>query len=102
MPLFRQLEFAFEKLATRLGVGKDGVEGPALRLPNSPVATGAVALQFRGRDVELEQIARELLRARGASRVANELHVEWNARMKTAAGRADYRQKPISLNPRLL
>jgi len=102
MPLFRQLEFAFEKLATRVGAGKDGVAGQALRLPNSLAPTGAVTLQFRGRDIDLEQIARELLRARGASRLAKELHVEWNSRMKTAAGRADYRQKLISLNPRLL
>jgi SprT protein len=27
--------------------------------------------------------------------------VEWNSRLKTAAGRADYRQKLVSLNPRL-
>src|SRR5262249_37510063 len=27
---------------------------------------------------------------------------EWNRRLKTAAGRADYRQKVISLNPRLM
>src|SRR5438045_8660577 len=74
MPLFRQLEFLFGQLATRVDVGKDGVEGQALRLPNSPAATAAVALQFRGRDVDLEQIARELLRARGASRLAKDLH----------------------------
>ena len=102
MPLFKQLEFAFEKLATRVGVGKDGLVGQALGLPNFLSVTAAVALPFRGRDVELDQIARELLRTRGASRLANELHVEWNSRMKTAAGRADYRQKLISLNPRLL
>src|SRR4029077_5941232 len=37
----------------------------------------------------------------GAVRIARELRVEWNARLKTAAGRADYRQQLISLNPRL-
>jgi predicted SprT family Zn-dependent metalloprotease len=38
----------------------------------------------------------------GAKRIATELQVEWNSRLKTAAGRADYRQKSISLNPRLV
>ena len=91
MPLLRQLEFAFQT-----------VVGQALRLPNPGTATGAVALQFRGKDVHLERRARELLRSLGAERVAQELRVEWNSRLRTAAGRADYRQKLISLNPRLL
>jgi SprT protein len=101
MPLLRQLEFGFEQLATHVGTGEDGVVAQALRLRNAQTATGTVALQFRGRDVELEQIARHLLRALGATRVATELRVEWNSRLKTTAGRADYRQKLISLNPRL-
>jgi predicted SprT family Zn-dependent metalloprotease len=91
MPLLRQLEFAFR-----------GVVGHADRLPNSHTATEAVALQFLWRDVGLEQIARDLLRALGATRIATELCVEWNSRLKTAAGRADYRQKLISLNPQLI
>ncbi len=101
MPLLRQLEFGFEQLATHVGTGEDGVVAQALRLRNAQTATGTVALQFRGRDVELEQIARHLLRALGATRVATELRVEWNSRLETTAGRADYRQKLISLNPRL-
>jgi len=101
MPLLRQLEFGFEQLATHVGTGEDGVVAQALRLRNAQTATGTVALQFRGRDVELEQIARHLLRALGATRVATELRVEWNSRLKTTAGRADYRQKLISLNPQL-
>ena len=91
MPLLRQLEFAFRS-----------VVGQADRLPNSHAATKAVALQLRGRDVGLEQIARDLLRALGATRIATDLCVEWNSRLKTAAGRADYRQKLISLNPQLI
>lgn len=91
MPLLRQLEFAFRS-----------VVGHADRLPNSHTATEAVALQFLWRDVGLEQIARDLLRALGATRIATELCVEWNSRLKTAAGRADYRQKLISLNPQLI
>jgi len=50
----------------------------------------------------LLKTARELLCSLGAKRIAIELRVEWNSRLKTAAGRADYRQKLISLNPRLV
>jgi SprT protein len=81
MPLFRQLEFALRTV------------GRALRMPNFETATEAVALQITARD---------LLRSLGAARLANELRVEWNSRLKSAAGRADCRQKLISLNPRLV
>jgi len=87
MPLLRQLEFV--------------LVGQALRLAKSERASDAVALQFQGLEPGLERQARELLRANGAVRIATELRVEWNSRLKTAAGRADYRQKVISLNPRL-
>src|SRR5205809_5377434 len=50
----------------------------------------------------LLQTARQLLCSLGAKRIATELRVEWNFRLKTAAGRADYRQKLISLNPKLV
>jgi SprT protein len=102
MPLLRQLEFAFQQFVTRVSVGQGAAVGQALRLPNPKTATGAVALQFRQRDVSLETQARELFCSLGAARIANELRVEWNSRLKTAAGRADYRQKLISLNPRLI
>jgi SprT protein len=91
MPLLRQLEFAFQTFV-----------GQALRLPDPETATGAVALQSRGRDVNLEAKAREILRSLGAIKIARELRVEWNPRLKTAAGRADYYQRLISLNPRLV
>ena len=68
------------------------VVGQALRLPNPEVATEAL----------LQSTARELLRSLGAARIASELRVEWNPRLKTAAGRADYREKLIWLNPRLI
>jgi SprT protein len=101
MPLLRQLEFAFEQFATRVCIGQDVVVGQALRLPNPQTATEAVALQVRRRDAGLEADARELLRSLGATQIAGELRVEWNSHLKTAAGRADYREKLISLNPRL-
>ena len=54
-----------------------------------------------GRDRQLEHQARELLRTNGAGRIAGQVQVEWNARLTTCAGRADYRKKRISLNPHL-
>ncbi|HEY3660305.1 MAG TPA: SprT-like domain-containing protein [Candidatus Udaeobacter sp.] len=102
MPSPRQLEFAFERFATRIVERRDPVVGQALRLPCRMMATEAVALQFHGRAVDLETQARELLCSLGAERIATEVRVEWNSRLRTAAGRADYRQKLISLNPRLL
>jgi SprT protein len=101
MRLLRQLEFAFEQFATRL-VERNDSAGRALRLPACQTATEAVALQLKGRDVGLETEARGLLRSLGAKRIATEIRVEWNPRLKTAAGRADYRHKLISLNPQLI
>ena len=66
--------------------------GQALRLPISKKTSDALALQFQ---------ARELLRSLGAAKLAREIRVEWNPRMRSAAGRADYREKLISLNPLL-
>lgn len=54
-----------------------------------------------GRDVDLETKARELLGQNGAGQITAEVRVEWNHRLKSCAGRADYRRKLISLNPRL-
>ena len=102
MPLLRQLELAFEQFATRVCVAQDVVVGQVLRLPEPETATGAVAIQSRQRAGELETTARELLRSLGAARTAGDLRVEWNPRLKTAAGLADYREKLISLNPRLI
>ena len=96
MRSLRQLEFAVGSTAVA-GIGDPGrlaawqhagVNAPDYGLPN--------------RDVDLETTARELLRAHGANRVGRQIRVEWNSRLKTAAGRADYRQRLISLNPRLV
>jgi predicted SprT family Zn-dependent metalloprotease len=97
MPLLRQLEFAF-RTTDILSVGQPGFSPGELslesarKMPTGPTAETAVLLQT----------ARELLRGHGADRIARELRVEWNSCLKTAAGRADYRQKLISLNPQLL
>ena len=54
-----------------------------------------------GRDSALEANVREILSALGADALARAIHVEWNARLFSAAGRADSRRNLISLNPRL-
>ena len=120
MPSLRQLEFSFRSTSVA------GIDGPGTaispenflggynspaefipvrqmlrRLPSNP-ATDAVALQNRGRDLRLETKAREILRSLGATKLARDVSVEWNSRLKTAAGRADYRSKLISLNPQLV
>ena len=97
MPLLRQLEFAFRSISL-VSVGPPGVS-PG-ELINESAGKMPAATKPR-RSVKLKT-ARELLWSLGAKRIATELRVEWNSRLKTAAGRADYRQKLISLNPRLV
>ena len=94
MPLLRQLEFAFRTVA---GIADPGRFG-------APQDTGVTAPGDNNveRNLSLEDSARDLLRTLGAEQIAGDLRVEWNPRFKTAAGRADYREKLISLNPRLL
>src|SRR5436853_1518601 len=59
-------------------------------------------IHLSGRDLALEEKSRDLLRELGAGKLAREIQVEWNPRMRTAAGRADHREKLILLNPLLL
>jgi SprT protein len=63
-----------------------------------PAAPSFIVL---GRDAALETKAREILRALNADALATEIRVEWNARLCSAAGRADSRRNLVSLNPRL-
>jgi predicted SprT family Zn-dependent metalloprotease len=84
MPSLRQLEFAFQTVAASLW----------------DASRFAQRSGYKASDLQTE--ARRLLRSLGAKRIAAKLRVEWNARLKTAAGRADYGQKLISLNPRLV
>ena len=74
MPLFNQLDLVF------------------------PAAPSLVVL---GRDLALEAKAREILCPVGAAALADKVRVEWNARLFSAAGRADFRRTLVSLNPRL-
>jgi len=95
MRLLRQLELGFRDTDILSVVAGVGDPGAAV----SPESFQAVYSKHQ--DVDLEEKARELLRTNGACRIAMEIRVEWNARLKTCAGRADYCCKLISLNPRL-
>jgi SprT protein len=86
--------FAFEgrgDRAPRLQQDVDlAIVGQAHRLPSADeMASEALALQTK---------ARELLRGFGFN---ERVRVKWNARLKSCAGRADFREKLITLNPRL-
>ncbi len=101
MRLLRQLEFIFRDtdsltsiLSTLHPVASPGRTTSSLGEGNSNA--------FRlGRDHALEEKSRNLLRQLGAAKLARQIRVEWNPRLKTTAGRADYREKLISLNPLL-
>jgi SprT protein len=92
----RQLEFGFRSTAVA------GIDDPGHLGASQDAAVTDPGYNDIGRQLNLETKARDLLHANGAARIARDLHVEWNRRLKTAAGRADYRQKVISLNPRLV
>ena len=93
MPLLRQVEFAFRTVA--------GIADPGRISAPQDAGVTDPGYNYVERNLNLEETARDLLRAHGATQITAELRVEWNSRLKTAAGRADYRQKLISLNPRL-
>ena len=97
--LRKQLEFSFPPVAVspRALVGSSRCDDR--KSQSGPDRRSAPTLP--GRDHALESQARELLRPLGAEKLAREIRVEWNARLKTCAGRADYRERLISLNPLL-
>jgi predicted SprT family Zn-dependent metalloprotease len=96
MRLFKQLEFIFrnaDPLTSILSLRER-------RTTKSPGEGDSDAFGV-GRDRDLEMKARDLLRQLGAGELARQVRVEWNPRLQSAAGRADFREKLISLNPRL-
>jgi predicted SprT family Zn-dependent metalloprotease len=102
--LFKQLELIF----IERGVATEGgTRSPSalakIYAPSAPELTSSSErpIHLRRRDHALESQARELLRQLGADKLAREIRVEWNPRLKTCAGRADFRKKLISLNPLL-
>ena len=107
MPSLRQLEFAFRSTDILSGRPPGVSPGKLIKesadsLQQVSPAAGKMPAGHAAETAVLLQTASELLRSLGAKRIATELRVEWNSRLKTAAGRADYRQKLISLNPRLV
>ncbi|PYL23739.1 MAG: hypothetical protein DMF37_09095 [Verrucomicrobia bacterium] len=94
MPLLRQLEFAFETTDALTSI-------LSLRERRTTKSPGEGHLVGASHDVDLESKARKVLYELGASKLACAIRIEWNSRLKTCAGRADYRTKLISLNPRL-
>src|SRR6059058_2756877 len=97
MRLFKQLEFIFRKTDPLTSI----LSLRERRTTKSPGKGNSNAIRF-GRDLSLEMKARKLLRQLGAVKLAREIRVEWNPRLRSAAGRTDYREKLISLNPLLL
>src|SRR5574338_374069 len=89
MPSLRQLEFTFRSTDI-LSVGPLSVSAGELM---NESAGKMPAGHTTGTAVLLQTTARQLLHSLGAERIASELRVEWNPRLRTAAGRADYRQK---------
>ena len=87
MLFFEQLDFLFDKFSEAIAY-RGGASGRQL------AASGA-----HERDSTLESEARTLLRPWVAR--PPQISVEWNRRLRTAAGRVDFQKKLISLNPRL-
>jgi predicted SprT family Zn-dependent metalloprotease len=54
-----------------------------------------------GRDAALEALARTLLIQQGAAALAAKVRVEWSARLRSAAGRAEFASARVLLNCRL-
>jgi SprT protein len=76
---------------------------PALsgRAQHGDPAAAGPWLRQSGRDPMLEAKVCEILSIVGAARLAAVVRVEWNPRLRSCAGRADFREKLVSLNPRL-
>ncbi len=64
--------------------------------------SAARRLPSERRPEALTRLARALGRRLGAPRRLRGMRVEFNARLRTAAGRADFRGRIVELNPRLL
>src|SRR5579864_8066838 len=113
-----ELDFASEDVSTLSPVGRDGREAPVraggTRSPSALIKNNATPppdltsvraglafserpIRLRRCDHTLERQARELLIANGAARLANEVRVEWSPRLKSCAGRADFKKTLISL-----
>ncbi len=91
----------FEQLDFLVSLAADPVSFPAVETEKQGKSAACPAISFFGRDGELEAKAREMLQLVDARRLIPLVQVEWNPRLSTAAGRADFQKKRICLNPRL-
>ena len=91
MLLFEQLEFLLTAFRGEQHERKPG--------ESSSARTGAPIGE--GRDRRLEAEARALLNSIGVPRLVPCVRVEWNPRLRSAAGHAHFQEKLVSLNPRL-
>lgn len=74
---------------------------PAASVARAERPTSRRRERLSRRDDQLESQARDILRQVGATALVPVVRVEWNARLRSAAGRAHYHQRLVSLNPRL-
>src|SRR5438309_8198062 len=75
--------------------GSDRVDKILAASPPNLTSPSERPIHLRRRDPALESQTRELLRELGADELVIKIRVEWNPRMKSAAGRADFHQKLI-------
>lgn len=68
----------------------------------APAPRRRAAASSLRRDPILEEVARMLVKRVGCHRLAKELSVLWNPRMRTTAGVACFRTKRVVLNPKLI
>lgn len=70
-------------------------------LPSEQLELHFGAARRCGRDRALEDLSAMLLRRAGAARIAESVRVQWSRRLRSAAGRADFRTFTVTLNPLL-
>ena len=110
MLFFEQLEFfitAWTRRPSRASGKRAATEivGEAVSFPSfsggTPTPSPTEPAAGSRRDSQLEAEARALLRAVGAKALVPLVRVEWNPRLRSAAGRAHFDEAIVSLNPRL-
>ncbi|MFL6516270.1 MAG: SprT-like domain-containing protein [Chthoniobacterales bacterium] len=98
MPLFRQLEL---NLAAQVAARDLSTATERSCVDTGLVQTDPAQLPD-DRDPHLEQESSALLRVNGAMLLAPVVRVVWDKRLKSCAGRADFKAKLITLNPLLI
>jgi predicted SprT family Zn-dependent metalloprotease len=76
-------------------------EKPALAPSPPPESSATSSQSIRGRDAQLEKLARKLLGALGFVEGVEKIEVRWMPRMRSTAGYAKWPHWKVELNPRL-